>query len=305
MRLFTGCVLASLALGAAAADAQVLGPSRVSDFSGPYSEAPYRGGPYYAPPPAAVEAPGPRYGYGQRYDQGFSYEPAGLLPPHEVYAIIREAGFSPLGAPQQRGLVYTMAAIDRGGEDGRMVIDARTGRILRFMPAYQMGGRMNEEVVARYGPQAPLPELPQYRRPPFDPNTAKTVGNAPSAATPAPKQKVASRTATVPLPKQPPARAVATPAKPVAVEKPPVIDKPTAEKPVEPAATPAPAPVQQSAVTEPKPAEVKAPETTTAAPTPAAEKTETPPTVAPPATEAKPETPAPTGDKPPVVQGLE
>ena len=68
MRLFTGCVLASLALGAAAADAQVLGPSRVSDFSGPYSEAPYRGGPYYAPPPAAVEvlAPAPRYGYGQR-----------------------------------------------------------------------------------------------------------------------------------------------------------------------------------------------------------------------------------------------
>lgn len=299
MKFTVGCLTAFGLVLATAAQAQVLPPMRgntgmVSDFEEP--------GPYAAMPPPRVYAPGPSYGAGPRYGEG--YVPSVLLP-HEIYAIVREAGFSPLGAPQQRGLVYTMAAIDRRGEDGRMVIDARTGRILRFMSAYQMGGRMNEEVVARYGPQAPLPELPQYRRPPFDPNTAKTVGNAPSAATPAPKQKVASRTATVPLPKQPPARAVATPAKPVAVEKPPVIDKPTAEKSVEPAATPAPAPVQQSAVTEPKPAEVKASETTTASPTPAAEKTETPPTVAPPATEAKPETPAPTGDKPPVVQGLE
>src|SRR5215468_4374174 len=132
MKLFTGWVLAAgLALSATAVNAQVPGPSRVSDFSSPYVDGPYRGGPYYGPPPAEV-AP-PRYGYGP------GYAPAALVPPHEVYNIIREAGFSPLGIPQQRGFIYTIAVVDRGGEDGRLVIDARSGRILRFVRAWQNG----------------------------------------------------------------------------------------------------------------------------------------------------------------------
>ena len=104
---------------AAAANAQVLaqtgiGPvTRVSDLGGPYATMPPE-----APPP----------GYGPR-----------PLPPMEVTIIVRETGFSPLGIPQQRGLVYTISAIDRGGEDGRLVIDARSGRIIRFIPAYRMG----------------------------------------------------------------------------------------------------------------------------------------------------------------------
>lgn len=292
MKFVVGCLAATGLILASAAQAQVLPPMRgdvrVSDFEEP--------GPYGSMPPPRIYVPGPRYGDG--------YAPS-VLPPHEIYAVIREAGFSPLGAPQQRGLVYTVAAIDRRGEDGRMVIDARTGRILRFMPAYQMGDRMNQEVVSRYGPPAAMPELPQYRRPPFDPKAANAAGATLPAAAPAPanKQKVASQTATVPLPKAPPAKAVATPAKPVAIEKPPVMDKPIAEKPAEPVATPAPEPVQQSAVTETKPAEVTAPEAPAA--TPPAEKTETPPTVAPPVVEAKPETSTPTDDKPAVVKGLE
>src|SRR5205085_12222566 len=99
MKLFTGWLLAAgftvggLALGATAAEAQVVGPSRVSDFGGPYVEAPYRGGPYYAPPPAEVGPPPPRYGYGG-YGPGYApgYAPAALVPPYEVYNIIREAG---------------------------------------------------------------------------------------------------------------------------------------------------------------------------------------------------------------------
>ncbi len=294
MKFTVGCLTAAgLVVLAGVAQAQVLPPMRgdvrVSDFEEP--------GPYAAVPPPRIYVPGASYGTGPRYGDG--YAPS-VLPPHEIYAVIREAGFSPLGAPQQRGLVYTVAAVDRRGEDGRMVIDARTGRILRFMPAYQMGDRMNQEVVARYGPQAALPELPQYRRPPFDPKAAAgTASNAPTAAAPAPKQKVASQTATVPLPKAPPAKAVATPAKPVAVEKPPVMDKPIAEKPAEPVVTPAPESVKQSAVTETKPEAVAAPDTPAAAPE---AKVEAPPT---PVIEAKPEMPAPVGDKPAVVKGLE
>ncbi len=70
--------------------------------------------------------PGPRYG------------PI-LLSPPEVYTIVRESGFLPLGIPRQRGFVYTISVIDRGGDDGRLVIDARTGRIIRFMPAVPDG----------------------------------------------------------------------------------------------------------------------------------------------------------------------
>src|SRR5262245_8163195 len=158
MKLFTGWVLAAgLALTATAANAQVPGPSRVSDFSGPYVDGPYRGGPYYAPPPVEVPPPPPppRYGFGG-YGYGYA-APAALLPPPEVYNIIREAGFSPLGIPQQRGFIYTIAVIDRGGEDGRLVIDARSGRILRFVPAWQHGAPYDGAWNSSYGPPGPLP----------------------------------------------------------------------------------------------------------------------------------------------------
>src|ERR1700752_797960 len=162
MKLFTGWVLATgLALTATAASAQVAGPGRVSDFTGPYVDGPYRGGPYYAPPPAEVAPPPPlppRYGYGPGYGAyGPGYAPAALVPPHEVYNIIREAGFSPLGIPRQRGFIYTIAVIDRGGGDGRLVIDARSGRILRFVPAWQNGGPYDGAWNSSYGPPGPLP----------------------------------------------------------------------------------------------------------------------------------------------------
>jgi len=175
MKLFTGWVVsAGLVLTAAAANAQVLVPyqigrpgyAAVSDFEGPYA----------AMPP---DAPVPRYGYGPT-----------LLPPQEVYTVLRENGFSPLGAVQQRGFVYTIAVVDRRGDDGRLVIDARTGRILRFMPAYyRMGDNPGEDMPAAYGP------------PPVRPIRG---GPRPPASIP----HLASRTPTaVPLPKAPPPHA--------------------------------------------------------------------------------------------------
>ena len=118
MKLFTGWVMsAGLVFTAAAANAQVLAPYEIGRPS--YAVVSDVDGPYAGMPP---EAAGPRYG-------------PTLLPAPEVYTIVRESGFSPLGIPQQRGLVYTISVIDRGGDDGRLVIDARTGRIVRFMPA--------------------------------------------------------------------------------------------------------------------------------------------------------------------------
>lgn len=216
MKFFTGCVAAAaLALVVTAAEAQVLanGAARgamiaVSDFDGPY-----------APPDAAPPLP-PRYGYGYGYDER---GPA-LLPSTEVYAVLRENGFSPLGIPRLRGSVYTIAVIDRRGDDGRLVIDARDGRILRFMPAadaYGMAPAYEERAVVPYGPRSALPP----------PTVVRGGPPRPPASIP----HVASRT--VPLPKAAPTRA----------------ETPVA-KPAEQAQAPQAQPAQQAAVVEAKPA---------------------------------------------------
>jgi hypothetical protein len=142
MKLFTGWAMsAGLIVAASAANAQMLAPTDVgrahyraaSDVQGP---APYAG----LPP----EAPATRYG------------PA-LLPPLEVYTVVRENGFSPLGIPRQRGYVYVIAVIDRAGEDGRLIIDARNGQIIRFVPAFRAGGYYGEDYPPPYGPAGPGP----------------------------------------------------------------------------------------------------------------------------------------------------
>jgi hypothetical protein len=213
MKLFSGWMIsAGLVLSAAAAHAQVLPPhpiggphaAVVSDFEGP----PYGAMPQDAPPPR----PGYGYGYGPN-----------LLPMEEVYAVVRENGFSPLGIPRQRGLVYTIAVVDRGGDDGRLVIDARNGQILRFMPAGRLGFfNPGEDSGGAYGPAGaygsvgPLPPVSAVRGPPRPP------GNIPH---------VASRT---PVPKAAPPRA--------------------GDMMPEAAVRPAPPPPQQSAAMQAKPA---------------------------------------------------
>ncbi|MHC2624732.1 hypothetical protein ACVIW2_006764 [Bradyrhizobium huanghuaihaiense] len=230
MKFFTGCVAAAaLALAASTAQAQV--PANgitggamiaVSDFDGPYA------------PPEAAPPPPPRYGYGYGYEERGPV--AALLPPTEVYAVLRDNGFSPLGIPRLRGSVYTIAVIDRRGDDGRLVIDARDGRIIRFMPAadaYGMAPPYEERAVGPYGPQTALPPPTMIRSGPPRP--------------PAPIPHVAKRT--VPLPKAAPPRGEA----PVAAVKP---AEPVAQQAQAPQAQPAQAQApQQTAAVQAKPAE--------------------------------------------------
>lgn len=156
MTRFAGwAVSAGLVLAAAAAHAQMLAPYRaISDLDGPYER------PYGAVPPAPPPV----------YDDGAYGGAPALLPPQEVYAILRDNGFSPLGVPHQRGLIYTIAVIDRSGEDGRLVIDARNGRIIRFVPAYGYGPYGQHPHEDRYdeGPYDQGPYGPNsYRRGPY------------------------------------------------------------------------------------------------------------------------------------------
>jgi hypothetical protein len=175
MKLFTGWIMsAGLVLTATAANAQVLAPYGIG--RSPYAAVSDVDGPYAAMP---QDIPAPRYG-------------PTLLPPQEVYTVVRDSGFSPLGVPQRRGLVYTISVIDRGGDDGRLVIDARTGRIIRFLPADLMGDNLNEDLTVTYGPVGPLPPISHVRGAPRPP------GSIP---------RVASRTPPVPMPKPAPLHA--------------------------------------------------------------------------------------------------
>lgn len=208
MKLFTGSVAAAaLALSAASAQAQLATSARigspafvrVSDMDGPYAAMPE------VPPP-------PRFG-----------RVPSLLPPVEVYTVLRENGYLPLGAPRQRGFVYTISVIDQGGDDGRLVIDARDGHIIRFTPAYRLGDNYEEEMSATYGPVGPMPRPIQARVP----------------RPPAPIPHVASR---VPVPKRSPLSAKAQ--APAAAQA--------------PAPAPAQAAAPEQAAAAPKPAEVQA-----------------------------------------------
>jgi hypothetical protein len=266
MKLFSRWVIpAGLVLMAGAANAQVLAPydsgrssySAVSDIDGPYAamppdEAPSRGGPM-------------------------------LLPAREVYTVVRESGFSPLGTPQKRGLFYTIAVIDRAGVDGWLVIDARDGRIVRRTPGDRMGGDVNGEPTQQYGAAGPL--LP--------PVSTVRGGPRPPASIP----RVASRTPSVPIPKAAPLRAD----EPKALAAKPAPEQAAPSQPVQPSEAAQPIqPPQQSAAVQVKPAEVQS----------------APPAAAPAAVEAKPSDAKPSETKPgatpiqptqemPKVQGLE
>jgi hypothetical protein len=223
MKLLMGwAVSAGLVFVAAAANAQALTPQVLTPYEAersPVTRASDVGGPYAAMPPEAPMAPG----YGPR-----------LLPPAEVYAIVRESGFSPLGIPQQRGLVYTISVINSAGDDGRLVVDARSGRIVRFMPATRMGDNFNDDLNVAYGPVGPLPPInSNYRRVPRPPLPVPHVASrsaapkAPAAAA-KPAAPPAQQSAATAKPSEPQA---ALPSATVGVAKPSVQLQPTQEMP--------------------------------------------------------------------------
>jgi hypothetical protein len=207
MKFFRGlAVSAGLVLCATAANAQtphqIGGPAYtpVSDVADPYEGMPRQG-----------MMPG--YGYG----------PA-IMPPVEVYAILRETGFSPLGPPQQRGFFYSVAVVDRVGEDGRLVIDGRNGRIVRFTPAYEI---RNPYAAYGYGPPQAgpveaLPPMANLRGVPRPPASVPHVASRPPMPKPSP---LATR------PVEPEQRSASIAAKPAEAPTPPPAVTPAEPKP--------------------------------------------------------------------------
>ena len=231
MKLFSGWVMsAGLVLMAGSANAQMLAPNDIG--RSPYAAVSDIDGPYAAMRPEDAPRTGPM-----------------LLPAREVYTVVRENGFSPLGIPQHRGLFYTIAVIDRGGDDGWLVIDARDGRIVRYMPADRMGDNSDQALTQQYGAVG-LPPV-------------STVRGGPRP--PAPIPGVASRAPSVPIPKAAPLRAGEEPKTLAAKPAPEPVQPSGASQPSE-AAQPT-QPPQQSAAVQVKPAAAEtAPPATTPAP---------------------------------------
>jgi hypothetical protein len=219
MKVFMGWILpAALVVVAGTANAQMSGPADVGNS--PYRAAADVDGPYAAMPP---EAPAPRDG-------------PMLLPAPEVYTVVRENGFSPLGIPRQQGLFYTIAVVDRGGTDGRLVIDARNGQIVRFVPA----GRIGDNYSYNGGPRVAY-------SPPGPPSPVDNLRGVPRPPAPVPP-RMASRTPVVPMPRAAPPHAgdVKPEEKPLATKS--SSDKPSTDKP-------AAEPAQQSAAVQTRPAD--------------------------------------------------
>jgi hypothetical protein len=134
----------------------------------PDVRGPLPGGAYDEPrpayPPQRSYMPG-RYAPGpdmamppMRYERSALERP--VLPLPQVVAVLRAGGYSPLGPVTQRGWIYTVAALDPDGDDGRLIIDARTGRIMRFIPAMAVDAHLNARMAMAYGPPGPPPPAP-------------------------------------------------------------------------------------------------------------------------------------------------
>jgi hypothetical protein len=104
----------------------------------------------------------------------------GALPPAEIVASVRSAGFDPLSRPLQRGAVYMLFAVDRYFMDVRLTVDARSGRVLAATrlagashggPGYEGRLAPYERLSPGYEP-APIPPaavpLQGPRRPPIE-----------------------------------------------------------------------------------------------------------------------------------------
>ncbi len=194
---------------------------------------------YAEPPPAVVYREEDTYAVPVRRPPPVEVE---VLPPREVFAVVRERGFEPTGAIRRRGWVYSVSALGPNGEDGRVVVDARTGRVMRFVPAYAMSPRLSHEIGVRYGRFGQPIEEPRYApRPPVGVPYSGLHGAAP---------RVASRTPAavpVPRPRHATRMAVAKPAVAKATDKPAVdTAKPDAATATENAAVTKPAGATQA-----------------------------------------------------------
>lgn len=172
------------------------------------------------------------------------------VPPRAVMRMLRSAGYEILSPPRVRGVLYSIAVVRPDGEDGRVFMDARDGRLVRFVPGFALNNRTEDDVEFAYNPPSPRltpppgpPPIPppgaSSRKTPAGPKTASrtpaTTGVAPNSVKlqGAPKVPPAPKPTETTAAPPPQTQAIATKpadAKP-ADARPPVVLQPTQELP--------------------------------------------------------------------------
>jgi hypothetical protein len=107
----------------------------------------------------AQQPPAPPPGYpGAMYPAPVYPGYAAGLPPYEVVAIVRSTGLEPLTRPFRNGPAYVLRALDPAGQEVRVVVDARIGRIVRVQPLGPRYGAMPPPYGGPYGRVGMVPD---------------------------------------------------------------------------------------------------------------------------------------------------
>ena len=147
----------------------------------------------------------------QPYYPGAARPGTAGLPPHEILAIMRSTGLEPLSRPLRFGPVYALRAVNPSSREVKVIVDARSGRILKVHPV----------LLQRYV----LP--PSYGRPPgqtanvpdgYGANS-RIAAKPPSVEGPPVRGLAAGALPAVPVP-------VAAPPRPTAQAGPPPLPRP-------------------------------------------------------------------------------
>jgi hypothetical protein len=149
------------------------------------------------------------------------------LPPFEIVAILRSAGFEPLARPVRGAGVFFVRALDPNDDDVRLTVDARSGRI--------MAVRSMSVAASVYRPSMHR-GYPAVHGRPFDDGAGFEDA---TGALPIPPRAVPGGgttfgyKSTLPLPRPRPSQAMATPsaAKPAEAAPKPTEAAPASDKP--------------------------------------------------------------------------
>jgi hypothetical protein len=186
------------------------------------------------PPGAAMMEQGP---YAEMPPPG-AYDDA--IPPFQALRIARATGFEPIGRPIRQRFVYVIAAVSPDGIEGHVMVDAHSGRVMRFAPT-RVGERdpydppglpppahVNARTSLR--PPAPVPHVAN-RAPAPKPEAqpTETPAQQPSAAA-SPPAPIQQQAAAAP-PKPDAVAAKPAPASPTPGAKPSVAMQPTQPMP--------------------------------------------------------------------------
>ena len=168
------------------------------------------------------------------------------LPPYEMMAIVHSMGLRPISQPMRQGPTYVLRAIDRRGEERRVVVDARYGEVISAVPVVRPTGYPDARIVRLPSREFDDDEIDVTQPSPYPPRVIpapRLTPPAPRAAAVTPAQPPVQAQPPVPRPRPDLSQTAAVPAPAVTSALPaakPVEAKPAEAKPVE--AKPAPAP---------------------------------------------------------------